>query len=153
MANDTIAQIHNLDPALLIDIVRQDQRSPTFAIVDWQAERLTDKGIINPDGLFRVYGQGRDDGETRPWSVVLKVLYQPSHAPEPANLWYWKREVEAVQSGLFATLPNAIGAPRFYGVTVQQFGVTELPDGGCAGPGSSLKVHFELRFVSQNDTC
>lgn len=113
-------QLHHLDPALLTDIVRQDQRSPTFAIGDWQVERLSDKGIINPDGLFRVYGHGRGDEETRPWSVVLKVLYQPNHTQDPASLWYWKRETLAVQSGLFATLPSAIGTPRFYGVTPQQ---------------------------------
>jgi hypothetical protein len=112
-------QLQHLDASLLTAVVQQDQRSPSFAIVDWQAERLSDKGIINPDGLFRVYGHGRDNGETRPWSVVLKVLHQPNHTPEPANLWYWKRELEAVQSGLFATLPDAICAPRFYGVTVQ----------------------------------
>lgn len=112
--------LHHLDPALLADVVQQDQRSPTFAIVDWQVARLSDKGIINPDGLFRIYGHGRDGQETRQWSVVLKVLSQPNHTPEPTNLWYWKRETLAVQSGLFATLPSAIGAPRFYGVTTQQ---------------------------------
>lgn len=119
MSQDIFAQLRNLDPALLTGIVCQDQGSPTFAIVDWQAERLSDKGLINPDGLFRVYGHGYDDGGTRPWSVVLKVLYRPSHTSEPANLWYWRREVEAVQAGLFAILPKAIGSPRFYGVIAQ----------------------------------
>lgn len=119
MAQPMLEQLRNLDPALLTDVVRQNQRSPTFAIIDWQVKHLSDKGIINPEGLFRVYGHGRDGAESKPWSVVLKVLYQPDHTPEPTNLWYWKREVEAVQSGLFATLPSAINAPRFYGVTAQ----------------------------------
>jgi hypothetical protein len=68
MSQDTLAQLHNLDSALLTDVVRQDQRSPTFALLDWSVARLSNKGIINPDGLFRLSGQGRDSAGTRPWS-------------------------------------------------------------------------------------
>lgn len=112
-------QLQRLDPVLVTDVVRQDQCSATFAIATWQVERLSDKGIMNPDGLFRVFGHGQGDAGIKSWSVVLKVFSQPNHTIEPDNLWYWKREVDAVQSDMFATLPSAIGAPRFYGATPQ----------------------------------
>jgi len=120
MALDMLETLRDIDPALLSDVVRQEQRSPSFEITDWSVERLSTKGMINPDGLFLFKGQGRDghgaQGES--WSVVLKILRNPGVEQDPRDLWYWKRELLALQSGFLLNLPaNSIVAPRFYGMT------------------------------------
>lgn len=107
------------DPLLLTDIVRQDQRSPTFEITEWQVELLSDQGIMSPEGLFRFSGYGRDAGGARPWTVVLKIVKDPGQPSAPAHLWNWKRETLLAQSGLLDGLPGPVRAPRFYGVTQQ----------------------------------
>jgi hypothetical protein len=109
-----------IDLAVLTDVVRQDQRSPTFEILDWSVKRLSDKGVINPDGLFLFSGQGRDGQGTRPWSVVLKILKKPDEEQDIREIFYWKRELLAVQSGLLSNLPDAVVRPRFYGVIEQE---------------------------------
>lgn len=116
MPQELLDQLHTLDSTLLTDIVRQDQRSPAFAVLDWAVARLSDKGIINPDGLFRFSGQGRDGARTRSWSVVLKTLKAPDQPQDPTSLWYWKREALLAQSNLPSSLPGPLAAPRFYDV-------------------------------------
>lgn len=115
--------LHSLNPALLTDIVRQDQRSPTFDLLDWSVAPLSDQGIINPDGLFRFSGQGRDDAGTRPWSVVLKILKASDQPQGPTSLWYWKREALLAHSDLPSTLSGPLVAPRFYDVSEKADGV------------------------------
>jgi hypothetical protein len=116
MAPNPLEELRNLDPALLVGVVRQDQRSPRFEITDWQVEPLSDQGIINPEGLFRVCGHGRDAAGARPWTVVVKIVKDPGQPRDPAHLWYWKRETLLAQSGLLDALPGPVCAPRFYGV-------------------------------------
>jgi hypothetical protein len=96
MSEDMLATLQAIDPAVLTEVVRQDQRSPTFEILDWNVKRLSDKGVINPDGLFLFSGQGRDEQDTRPWSVVLKILKKPDEEQDMREIFYWKRELLAV---------------------------------------------------------
>lgn len=112
-----LEQLQSLDPAVLTDVVRQDQRCPNFEITEWQVQRLSDRGIVNPDGLFLFRGDGREGNgwPIKTWSVVLKVLTDPGQEVDPPNLWYWKRELLAIQSGLLADLPGPVVAPRCYG--------------------------------------
>lgn len=115
-----LEQLQSLDPAVLAEVVRLDQRDPQFEVTDWNVGRLSDQGIINPEGLFLISGHGRrgDEGSGRaiiPWSVALKVLRDPGQEQDPHDLWYWKRELLAFQSGLLAHLPGPVVAPRYYG--------------------------------------
>ena len=50
---------------------------------------------------------------------MLKVLADPGQAVDSSDLWYWKREWLANQSGLLAGLPGPVTAPRCYGVVDQ----------------------------------
>jgi hypothetical protein len=102
------------DTATLLDVVRQDQRSPTFEIIQWSVEHLSDQGIMNPNGLFLFSGEGHDEQGARPWSVVLKIIKASEEEQDPTNLWYWKRELLVAQSGLLATLPPSVVPPRSY---------------------------------------
>lgn len=119
MPQDRLDQLKALAPAVLADVVRQDQRNPDFAITSWTVERLSDKGIANPDALFRFYGRGRLGDVERPWSVVLKVLTDRADEAPLSDVGYWKRELLLAQSGLLANLPGPVTVPRFYKVSEQ----------------------------------
>jgi hypothetical protein len=112
-----LATLQATDPALLREIVRQDQRSPAFELLHWDVKPLSAKGIANPEGLFLFSGQGRDERGIRPWSVVLKILTKPGEEQDPRNLFYWKRELLLAQSALVASLPRQVVVPRYYGTS------------------------------------
>jgi hypothetical protein len=120
MGNDILERLYAIDPAILLDIVRQDQKDPFFKIAQWNVKRLSDKGIANPNGLWLFSGEGSNGEEKRSWSVVLKILGRQEEEPPAHDLWYWKREHLLAQSGL--TENSIVKAPRFYHSE-------ELPDG------------------------
>ncbi len=114
MLENLLAKLQSIDPAILTDVVRQDQRSPSFEITEWSVKRLSDQGMISPDGLWLYSGQGHTGGDMRPWSVVLKVFKRPDHETVPDARHYWKRELIVAQSGFLERLRGPVGAPRFY---------------------------------------
>jgi hypothetical protein len=103
-----------LDLKGLGEVVQADLRSEAFEISEWSVRSLSNKGIVNPEGLWLIEGQGRDHGVERRWSVVLKVLKRPEDAPQQAGD-DWKREICVAQSGLLDQL-IAVKAPRYYRV-------------------------------------
>jgi len=114
MIENLAARLQAVDPAILADVVRQDQRSPSFEIADWSFRRVSDKGMGNPDGLWLFSGSGQVGGATRPWSVVLKIFERNQQELVPDGRNYWKREALMAQSGLLERLPGPVRAPRFY---------------------------------------
>jgi hypothetical protein len=116
MLQDVLATLQTIDPAMLLGVVRQDERSPAFELLYWDVKRLSEKGIINPDGLFLFSGQGHDERGTRSWSVVLKILKDPGVEILLHDMMYWKRELLAAQSGLLTNLFGRIVPPRYYDV-------------------------------------
>lgn len=50
--------------------------------------------------MFRVIGQGRDQGQVIPWSLILKECHPHKAADEPRAREYWKHEALACQSSL-----------------------------------------------------
>lgn len=108
-------KLQSIDPSLLADVVRQDQRDRKYTITDWTVGRLSDRGILHPDGLFLFSGHGSNREASTPWSIVLKLLRYPDRELDPRHLNYWKREIEAFQSGLLTRLPGLVTAPRYYG--------------------------------------
>jgi hypothetical protein len=119
MSQTPLVALAALDPALLTEVVRQDQGSPTFTLHDWTVAPLSHHKIIDTTGgLYCFRGQGADDAGERPWSVVLKIVNGTGgdSASDPRHWAYWKREVLAYQSDLLANLPGPLVAPRCYGV-------------------------------------
>jgi hypothetical protein len=64
-------------------------------------------------GVFRVSGSARVGGESRAWSVILKVL--PGTPGSPTGWNYPVREALAYERGLLDDLPPGLGAPRCFG--------------------------------------
>jgi hypothetical protein len=119
VAQDILTSLRTIDPVVLTDVVRQDQRSSTFAITEWAVAPLSHHTIIDTTGgLYCFTGRGRDEQGERTWSVVLKIVNNPGHenAQNPRNWAYWKREQLAFQSGVLPNLPSPLIAPRCYGV-------------------------------------
>jgi Phosphotransferase enzyme family len=114
MDDTSLEKLKAIDPAILRDVVRQDQRNPSFEITNWSVRRLSDQGIINPDGLWLYSGEGNDGGKSQSWSVVLKILERSREDAPPYDLWYWKRELLWMQSGHIERLPGPVKCPRFY---------------------------------------
>ena len=81
MSEARAAELQAVDPATLIDIVRQDQRSPNFEIAGWSVRPLSDRGFVTTDGLWLVSGLGRDAAGERPWAVAVKIIGRQE--PEP----------------------------------------------------------------------
>jgi hypothetical protein len=114
MIADLPTQLQGVDPAVLTDVVRQDQRSPSLVLGEWSSRRLSDKGFGHPDGLWRFSGSAHAGGAARLWSVVLKVEERPKEETAPEARHFWKRELLVAQSGLLERLPGAARPPRFY---------------------------------------
>jgi len=114
VSEDMLESLKTIDPRILTDVVRQDQNDPLFEITKWNVKRLSDKGVINPDGLWLFSGEGDNSKGSQFWQVVLKILKREEKESPPSDLWYWKRELLWAQSGLMEHLPGPIKAPRFY---------------------------------------
>ena len=82
MPEDCLGRLQANDLALLTDVVRQDQRSPTFGITEWSIKRLSDKGIQNPDGLWLVSSSGHAGNTTQPWSIVVSSISRTKRYPQ-----------------------------------------------------------------------
>jgi len=109
-----LKKLEAIDPALLTDVLRQDQNDPSFEISEWSMQRLSDNGIANPDGLWLFSGTGIGNKGTQPWSVVLKILARQNDEPPLDNHWHWKREFLLAQSGLANNLRGPVKGPRIF---------------------------------------
>ena len=100
--------------------VRSVLASAGAVIADWRNEVLEGgAGFIG--STYRFEGSANDRGDRVPWSLVLKVIRgDPSEAP--SEVGYWKREVEAYQSGALDELPVGVRAPCCHGCVVTDDG-------------------------------
>ena len=117
------ARLASIDQATLTPLVRSALGSKAVEVLNWEFERLHG-GIAAGTAVYRFSGQGRDQHQTIPWSLILKVL-QSEGGSADASAWdYYRREVDAYQSGWAADLPGGLVAPRC-------LGVLDHPDGTC----------------------
>jgi hypothetical protein len=115
------AQLSAIDQTTLTPLVRSALNSETIEVVNWEFEQLHG-GIAAGTAVYRFSGQGRDQQQTIPWSLILKML-RPEGGSSDASAWdYYKREADAYQSGWLDDLPGGLAAPRC-------FGVFDHPDG------------------------
>lgn len=125
MSNDLLSTLQNLDPTLLTEVVRKQQHSPSFELLDWTVEQLIHAQFLSSTGgLFKFAGTGEDSAGVKPWTLVLKILRNPGpeHEGNIRDVFYWKREFLAFQSGMLANLPSAVPVPQVYGAMEHEEG-------------------------------
>jgi hypothetical protein len=117
------AQLTAIDQATLTPLVQSASGSKTVEVIDWEFDRLHG-GIAEGTAVYRFSGQGREQGQAMPWSLILKIL-RPDVGSADASAWdYYKREADAYQSGWLDDPPGGLAAPRC-------FGVLDRPEGTC----------------------
>jgi hypothetical protein len=114
------ALVPAIDRAALTGPVRGLLGSDTAEIETWDHDLLygglgVAKGI---SAVYRVAGTACDGGATKPWSLVLKILRDPTHGSGPGEepRTGWDREVRVYRSGLLDDLPAGLVAARCYGI-------------------------------------
>jgi hypothetical protein len=117
------AQLAAIDQATLTPLVQSALKSETAEVTGWECEQLHG-GIGVGTAIHRFSGEGRDQGQKVPWSLILKTLCPGEDNTRVSAFNYYKREVDAYQSGWLDELPGGLAAPRC-------FGVVEYPDGIC----------------------
>src|SRR5690349_17066305 len=106
MAEDILQTLRTIDPAVLTGIVREDMRvredmqAGELTLIDWSVAALSYEIVLETTGgLYCFSGRCRVNGQTRPWSVILKIVTHPSEGCEDTQeLCYWRRELLAYQS-------------------------------------------------------
>ena len=140
----SIPTLSDLDLATLSPIVRAALGSSRAEVVAWRVVPIT-QGRASP----AIAGTADERGKTRPWSLILKEVSASAlsayagnnSSDDPGSHFYWKREVLLYQSGLFASLPDGIRAPRCYQLN-EQSGSTRIwmedvsEDVGASWPGT-----------------
>jgi hypothetical protein len=118
------AQLDGIDQATLTPLVQSALNNETVEVISWEHKQLH-TGAGEWTAVHRFSGQGLDQGQTVPWSLILKTLRPqvPGDAPSAWN--YYRREADAYESGWLDDLPGSIAAPRSFGV------IEEHPDGTC----------------------
>jgi hypothetical protein len=112
-----------IDQTMLTPLVQSALDRKTLEAVSWEFEQLHG-GIAAGTAIYRFLGQGRDQGRTIPWSLILKILRPEAGSPDVSAWNYYRREADAYQSGWLADLPGDLVAPRC-------LGVVDHPDGAC----------------------
>jgi len=117
-------EIKDIDGDILTSLVRQALNSPSVEIRQWEHHPVS---YINTEesnlGVHRFKGTAEDQGEVRPWSILLKAVRAPFRT-DPTYWNYHRREILAYQSGLLNDLPGGFLAPRC-------LGIAEYADGVC----------------------
>jgi hypothetical protein len=114
MSDDILSRLHAIDMAILTDVVRKDKHNPAFEISEWSVRRLSEKGMMNPDGLWLFSGQGHAGDAVQAWSVVLKIFNRPEEESPPDEPGFWRREMLLAQSGLLERLPGPVRGALLY---------------------------------------
>jgi hypothetical protein len=111
----------------LLPIVRRAAKRPGLEIDLFAGERLAGGTGEGSQGIFHVSGSGSDRGEAVDWSLILKILVPPGdlsaqvvHSPD--GFAYWRREAEALASGILDDLTPGLRAPQCYEASKQPDG-------------------------------
>src|SRR4051812_23686076 len=107
MSPSLISAALSLDSTHLLAFVRGATGRPQLELSDWRAS-LIHGGATTNARVYRVVGQGIDQGHTIPWSLVLKEWHQRDANDEPNAPNYWKREALAYQSGLLTATKTGL---------------------------------------------
>lgn len=117
------SRLSAIDKSTLTPLVRSTLGCEAVEVINWEFEQLHG-GIAAGTAIYRFSGQGRDQQQTIPWSLILKIL-RPASSSADVSAWnYYKREADCYQSGLLDDLSGGLAAPRC-------FSIVEHRDGTC----------------------
>jgi hypothetical protein len=103
-----------IDRSTLLAVVREATDRPLLTLEAWSEEPIQGGAGRSP-GVRRLSGQATDGAETVNWSLVLKMLGHDAGSESPESWSYWRREVDAYESGFLDDLPGSLRAPRSFG--------------------------------------
>ncbi len=121
---ENASPLSGVDAVTLTPMVQVLLAEPLAVVEGWSCRSLGG-GAGEGLGLYRVAGSARVGGATCPWALVCKVGGATDGA-SPSAWDYPAREELAYGSGLLATLPGGLAAPRCLGVETQPDGATRL---------------------------
>jgi Phosphotransferase enzyme family len=122
---DNRARINAIDDTILTPIVRLSQNAQTLELQDWAIEELHNS-LGEGLGINRFSGQALDQGVTKAWSLILKVVGRSQSNQDKSSWDYWWREADVYQSGFLDQLPSGLSAPRCFGVHEPNDGIAWL---------------------------
>ncbi|MEA1921864.1 MAG: phosphotransferase [Pseudomonadota bacterium] len=117
------SHLSTINQAILTPLVRSALHSNSIEVLCWDYEQLHGGAGVG-SAIYRFAGQGSEQGLKIPWSLILKVFYPGNDDIDTSDWNYYKREVDAYQSGWLDDLPGNLAAPR-------SFATVEFPDGVC----------------------
>lgn len=124
MSKDSLPSINQ---SQILALARQALGSPALEIDKFSIENLAGGAGEGSRGIYRVAGKGIAQDQPFPWSLILKVLVPPDDLSSqavhsPSGFAYWKREAEALTSGLLDDLTAGLSVPHCYGAITQPDG-------------------------------
>jgi hypothetical protein len=111
----------SITPEKLASLLQIALGNKAVQIRAWEAKRLLG-GLELSSSIYRLQGLAVVEEEVRSWSLILKIIRPEIEFDDPQGYRYWKREIQAYQSGLLQELPGQITAPRCYGIEEQPEG-------------------------------
>lgn len=117
----------SISKSQLQTIVRRSLDRQALVVRKHSLEALIGGSGEGSQGIYRVSGMGIDQGQELDWSMILKILAPPADLSSqavysPSGFAYWKREAEALASGLLDELSPGLSAPHCYEVSNQADG-------------------------------
>ena len=115
----------DIDRGTVEAVARRAVGDPAATLLEWSSVELgagASAELGKSGGLRRVMGTVAVERGEQPWSAIAKTLRDheievgDAHPDvnDPHGIEYWRREVEAYESGVLDDLDDGIGAPRRY---------------------------------------
>ena len=111
--------IQTFDSATLAPLACLASGRANLRLDGWQTQTLSG-GVEAGTSIQRISGTGLADGESVPWSLVVKTINRgPANGADPQASHFATREANYYSSGILSDLPGGLRAPRCYGVLEQ----------------------------------
>jgi hypothetical protein len=102
------SQIDRIDASLLIPMIRQALDRDVVALGKWTVEALS--GGAGGQTVQLLKGTATDGKGVFPWTLIIKRLRASEGNEDPSDARYWRREVDAYESGFLSLLDGGLQA-------------------------------------------
>ncbi|WP_143593543.1 phosphotransferase [Synechococcus sp. 1G10] len=102
-------------------MLRRYFQADSLSLQHWEVQALFYAQIVGgTEGLFHIKGEVLIAGESRSWTMVVKLIAAESD-PAIASTWFYaQREALAYKSLILDTMTGVLSAPKCYGITLCQ---------------------------------